>query len=227
VETVQFYRFHTEDYSLDNTNVADGLGDATFVCLAASFSNDSLVSLYSVSVNTTWGQYALCNFNVCVAEQHHLVGQEAPSGFTHDGGQCNLTTGLGNWYSLDDGGKCSPDSPVGTDGCTWQELALNKTITASCLTQIGFFNACIADGGPPFLKAASVFEGAFLSDDPSKGGCPAVNASFIAQHQQQRSPPPSSSKRPSKDENQVVVDGKVVADWSDRAALLRVLLARP
>jgi len=159
-------------------NVGDALGDATFVCLVGTFTGDSLASNYMVSVNTTWGQYALCNYNVCVSLQHHLVGQEVPDGILNNGGQCDLNSGLGNWYSFVEESKCPPKVAVGTNGCTWQPLSLNKTINVECLIQIGFFNACLEDGGVPFTKATAVFEGAFLSDDPSKGGCPQVNTEF-------------------------------------------------
>jgi len=189
---MEVYRFHTEDYTLDNKDVADAMGDATFICFEEGITGNSLVSLYQIEVNTTWGQYALCNFNVCVAQQHNLVGQEAADGLFPNGGQCQANENVGNWYSLDDVGKCAEGMPVGTDGCTWRVLAINKTITSTCLNQIGFYNACLADGGVPYTGATAVFEGAFLSDNPSQGGCPAIT-------------PPSSSSSSSRSQKNLTI----------------------
>ncbi len=39
-------------------------------------------------MNTTWGQYALCNNNVCAGGNDFSVGREAPTGIKPFGGQC-------------------------------------------------------------------------------------------------------------------------------------------
>jgi len=60
------YRFHpASDYSLANHNTADLAGDTAYLCLTASSSSkDSIASIFTVSVNTTWGRYALCNAGI-------------------------------------------------------------------------------------------------------------------------------------------------------------------
>eukprot|EP01101_Sappina_pedata_P008030 TRINITY_DN4367_c0_g1_i1.p1 TRINITY_DN4367_c0_g1~~TRINITY_DN4367_c0_g1_i1.p1 ORF type:complete len:401 (-),score=36.08 TRINITY_DN4367_c0_g1_i1:96-1298(-) len=176
VVDMEVFRFHTEDYTLDNEDVADALGDASYICLTGS-TGDTLVSLYSIQVNTTWGQYALCNNKDCVSLQYTLVGHEAPYGVGKHGGQCNEATGLGNWYSLDASAKCPNGVGVAGNWCTWKPLSLIKTVSLDCLVnKVGFYNACRQDGRSPFTKAASVLTAAFSSDNPSHGGCPDVNA---------------------------------------------------
>lgn len=55
------YRLHgpTEPLKLENRNVGDALGDLGFFCLMAA-NDSSLVSRWTLSANTSWGQYAYC-----------------------------------------------------------------------------------------------------------------------------------------------------------------------
>ena len=38
----------------------------------------------------------------------------------------------------------------------------------------GYIASCKADGRAPFAAAKKIFLAAFASDDPAKGGCPAL-----------------------------------------------------
>jgi len=53
------------DFWLNNTNTADIAGDAYFICTSGmEMSYFQWVSQWQVQVNTTWGQYQLCNFGI-------------------------------------------------------------------------------------------------------------------------------------------------------------------
>jgi len=142
------------------------------VCYENTFGYDSYITLYTVSVNTSWGQYELCNNNSCAGLNHHSVGREASFGVGYLGGQCTSNVGDGNWYSFDVLAHCPNGTTVGTNGCSWAIQGVHKTISADCLGQNGFFNACIADGGPPYASASQIFLNAFLFNSSIEGGCP-------------------------------------------------------
>eukprot|EP01102_Stenamoeba_stenopodia_P004405 TRINITY_DN14714_c0_g1_i2.p1 TRINITY_DN14714_c0_g1~~TRINITY_DN14714_c0_g1_i2.p1 ORF type:complete len:463 (+),score=99.89 TRINITY_DN14714_c0_g1_i2:77-1465(+) len=189
-----FFLFHgANDYTLINTNVADELGDISFVCAALiskSFTYFNWVSQYTLTVNTTFGQYGLCNFGSCLGGAQDRVGQEAAEGAaaTH-GGQCQPNSDLGNWYSLPQynatlcpGGGLGDDTyneTVGINGtawsgCGWKVAEKVKTIDGQCLEAHGFVNACLSDLGYPWKQAVAVWDQAFSSDDVSNGGCPPI-----------------------------------------------------
>lgn len=190
-ETVEekVYLFHSvNDFQLVNTNVADQLGDTIFVCLALEtglFDYFEWVSEYSVMLNSTWGEYAFCNFGQCLDGSVDRVGREASESLGPLTGQCTNNTAIGNWYSLPpyNSSLCSEEYANGTIGingtewfgCGWNVLEKVKTINGSCLEGHGFYNACIADGDIPFPSASRIWTQAFASEDPSLGGCPAIS----------------------------------------------------
>lgn len=199
VENKTFYLFHgANDYTLINTNVADQLGDISFVCtalLSKGFTYFNWVSQYIFNVNTTFGQYGLCNFGTCIGGADDRVGQEAADGAgLIKGGQCQANAELGNWFSLPPYnaslcpggglGDSTYNETVGINGtawsgCGWKVAEKVKTINGQCLEGHGFVEACLADLGYPWRNATIVWEQAFSSDDPSNGGCaPIVNGTM-------------------------------------------------
>jgi len=192
LEVMDTYRFHpVNQYKLDNTNSGDPLGDTAFVCLRGMGGPDQLISHFTVKVNTSWGQYGLCNFNSCLSISNETVGREATAGLTQDGGQCTANENLGNWYSFQGNAKCTSEDDF-TD-CGWFQLDTVKTINGTCLLENGFYKACEADKTFPFKTATQVFLNSFTYDQPSQGGCPNINpdsaaSSFSRDHRHQLPP---------------------------------------
>jgi len=55
-----------------------------FICIAmvsGDYSYFEWISQWQLLVNTTWGEYAYCNFGTCLMGDKHLVGREAANGF--------------------------------------------------------------------------------------------------------------------------------------------------
>lgn len=184
------YRVHgtTEPLTLENRNVGDALGDLGFFCLMAA-NDSSLVSRWTVSANTSWGQYGYCLYNqktgnVCYGNTGKQVGRESSLGLGegHLQGQCSANKDVGSWYAFPKEGQCGDGEAIGTNGCTWGAAKRIRTVSASCiLKDRGLLQACAAEfGHAPFLKATAIFEAALASSDPTHGGCPdALNASGI------------------------------------------------
>jgi len=56
---------------------------ANFLCTAVvsgGYPYFEWVSQWQIQVNTTWGEYAFCNFGTCIMGDDHLVGREAANG---------------------------------------------------------------------------------------------------------------------------------------------------
>ena len=89
------FRYHSAtDYSLANKNTADLLGDTAYLCAAVWTKPPSqVVSLFSVQVNSTWGQYALCNDNECVGGALGTVGHASMGNLHAFSGQCRSNNG--------------------------------------------------------------------------------------------------------------------------------------
>lgn len=176
IQTMQMVRFHSnDDYTLTNKNTADFQGDASFLCtgISGNETKNSVISLYNVTVNTQWGQYALCNYDNCQGGNDYSVGHEGAYGVPMFGGQCSNNTEYGNWYSLREGAECTDGHYVG-DGssCAWQTQALVKSISLDCLLSLGYFQACEKDGMTfPFADSTAVLQQAFDYDE-ADGGCP-------------------------------------------------------
>jgi len=177
----QAYVFHDpDDFSLINDNVADLEGDALFVCaslLRHEFSYFKLISWWELTFNTSYGQYALCNFGNCFGGNPYAVGREASASFAPNGGQCstypnNIT---GSWFSLQNVSICAQGQNIGDNGCTWQVVGRYKTINATCLFNHSFIEACITDFQSnrfPLYTANKLFLQAFENDYESENGCP-------------------------------------------------------
>ena len=101
-------------------------------------------------------------------------------------GQCTPNSDSGSWFSHTLGGKCAEGQRPAPGVCSWRAIERVKTIDLKCLVDdAGMRASCMADikagGVPPvpfskwiYNTSLAVFEGAFASQDPSKGGCPAV-----------------------------------------------------
>ena len=65
---------------------------------------------------------------------------------------------------------------AGARGCGFAEPVAMKTVRASCLfLDRGLLEACREDfGHAPFATSRRIFQAAFASDDPARGGCPRV-----------------------------------------------------
>jgi len=174
ITEIEMYRFHPPgDITIDNRNTADALGDVAYVCLAGTSGSDTHISIFKAKVNTSWGQYQLCNSDQCVGSVDvPSVGHEAPLGINYMGGQCSDNVGVGNWYSFNASFKCANESDF--HNCAWYQLGLGKTINVKCLKRHGFFEACTKDGGIPYPTALEIWNKAFKFDKSSQGGCPHV-----------------------------------------------------
>eukprot|EP01094_Clydonella_sp_ATCC50884_P017130 TRINITY_DN2927_c0_g1_i3.p1 TRINITY_DN2927_c0_g1~~TRINITY_DN2927_c0_g1_i3.p1 ORF type:complete len:450 (-),score=43.76 TRINITY_DN2927_c0_g1_i3:447-1796(-) len=164
-------RFHGQDSTLENRNVADVLGDASYIC--ENPRADDYISFYEIEVNSTWGQYAQCNDGQCPSRNTQYVGRESVHGWGYRGGQCapeNPNTGT--WYSLPGNLACPSGSPV-QGSCKWKTIRKFKTITLDCLMSKGFASACTKDHHMPFVNAAEVLRDA-LQFGPEHGGCPDI-----------------------------------------------------
>jgi hypothetical protein len=168
VVNFQAYVFHEpDDFSLINDNIADLEGDTLFVCsalLSHGFTYFHSISWWELTFNSSYGQYALCNFGSCFGGNPYAVGHEAAAGFAPGGGQCssypnNIT---GNWISLQNESMCAEGQNIGDNGCTWKVVGryalltyfdINtcitplryKTINATCLLNNSFASACSTD----------------------------------------------------------------------------------
>ena len=125
-------------------------------------------------MNTQWGQYALCNDDICVGGKNFTVGHEGSFGLPPLGGQCRHNSEYGNWYSLSGAARCNNTAVSNsTEGCAWRQVALKKSISLDCLVSVGFGEACDADDNTlPFAAATQSLYNALNYDDAASGGCP-------------------------------------------------------
>ena len=143
-----------------------------------AFPDYQWITQWSLDLVPRWGQYQNCNnygaANNCLGNEHFWVGHEAALGLgAPDGGQCVDNKLVGEWFSLPLGGKCAAGASPDGKACTWSEKRI-KTIDAQCMLKHGYIPACKTDGRAPFAAAKKIFLAAFASDDPAKGGCPAL-----------------------------------------------------
>ena len=128
-------------------------------------------------------QYQNCNGypSACIGANNKLVGHEAAQGLGAPmAGQCEVNPLTGEWWSLPAAGRCSNTSLPGENGCTWRATRV-KTIDSKCLfTERGFADLCRQEARAPFAKASAAFRAAFLSSDPTNGGCPALPGPGVA-----------------------------------------------
>lgn len=177
VVEMDMYRFHEEnDYDIAQHNTADLVGEVQYLCTQLLGNADSQLSKFRVSVNTTWGQYGMCNSGICSGGLAGTVGHESAGHFgTPKAGQCDANEGIGNWFSLELASECASGEVVGTDGCAWQgPIEWYKTISIDCILDQGLWDACLMDAQMPFPTAMALLEAAFDSEDEEAGGCPNI-----------------------------------------------------
>jgi len=97
----------------------------------------------------------------CLGGSKKLVGREASLGMKPYAGQCLNNTFMGNWYSLTSAGECKGNKTIGQSGCSWKTVTRDKTISADCLRNQGFVQACLNDQTMPLYNAKATMEKAF------------------------------------------------------------------
>jgi len=197
VQVLDVYSFHPTDlFNVSDHDYGDIVGDTYFGCgqwcpscppIAPTPGSNTLLTHLRIQVNTSWGPYARCldsSPGSCVNGDGKSVGRELPdhpSGNVQDS-QCSNLSSVGNWWSLEEGGRCNTGREVGS-GCTWRVIEIVRTIMVDCLLRHGFTAACRDQqfipwsGGRPipyYPSAASVFERAISRNETQPGGCPAV-----------------------------------------------------
>lgn len=173
--------YNISRYDITNQDTADWLGDTFFTCLDVLGNNTAsdlytVISLFTVEVDTRWGQYALCNgYNPgqCWGSELYFVGREAAIGIKEYGGQCLNNSDVGNWFSMPVGGRCNnTDQRVGKD-CSWRVFKRQRTVEIDCVfNQKGMLASC-KSGHPPFSSSQQIFYNA-LTQTVDQGGCPDV-----------------------------------------------------
>jgi hypothetical protein len=180
-----FHAKHVMD--IQGQDLGDEAGDVVFVCQDV-IANQSLatdhgyewLTQWEIELVPRWGQYQNCNGHPpqCMGGENFWVGREHAEylgvpAFDRQCGKSNELTGM--WFSLPIGGQCKSDARPGDGSCTWRIAGRVKTIEGKCLfEQHGFKHACIEEQRSPFPTATQLFKDAFASEDPSKGGCPAL-----------------------------------------------------
>ena len=126
VVNMTMYRFHSaSDYSLTNHNTADLAGDTGYLCLTGyTSSKDSIISIFVVSVNSTWGRYALCNAGSCALERARLAAAARTTSYRARQMRSRRVRGH---QSID----CWPGSHGSTDGLLWPMPKQSRCVAAA------------------------------------------------------------------------------------------------
>lgn len=181
-----FFLYHPENnFDLAGQDVADELGDTTFLCMnaltggaPAAADGYAWVSQWIVEHFPLIGQYQNCNGYPlrCLGVNNFFVGHEAAINLglgTAFDRQCSNNPLVGEWYSLPAGGECQDGHRPGDGSCTWRKVQRVKTINGTCIQNgSSFRHACLQDGRAPFNTARAKFVAAFSSEEPTLGGCP-------------------------------------------------------
>ena len=182
------YIFHPRhQFNISQQDNGDLDGDVFFVCEQALSSiggggqpgeDYQWITQWTLELIPRWGQYQNCNGYpepLCLGAERFWVGHEAALGLgpPPSAGQCHANPLTGEWFSLPEPGRCAHGATPDGKTCTWREAHV-KTIDAKCLFAHGYVDACKATGRAPFTAARKVFAEAFASEDPSRGGCPAL-----------------------------------------------------
>eukprot|EP00927_Polykrikos_kofoidii_P009150 TRINITY_DN137_c0_g1_i2.p1 TRINITY_DN137_c0_g1~~TRINITY_DN137_c0_g1_i2.p1 ORF type:complete len:420 (-),score=46.86 TRINITY_DN137_c0_g1_i2:39-1247(-) len=186
VKEITVYRLTSAGEPLDlyNRDTADIIGAPSTLCDWPDYTTQSHFTAWSVTVNTSYGQYGRCHFNgtnYCDAGTGNQVGRQAVQGLGPADkigplqGQCSDNKEMGSWLSFPLGGRCAPGAKVGDSGCTWIPHRF-RTIDPSCLKSKSDVQKWCSSA--PLYKSISalapIIEAAFASADSSKGGCPDV-----------------------------------------------------
>ena len=181
-ETFDMYIFHpSTSYNISNQNLADLVGDTVFICADSNntaVDHYELISLYSIKVNSNWGQYTMCNGyspTRCTGSEKFYVGREGPYFLGDHAGQCTSHPETGTWWSLPEGGRCNTSTSILDGSCTWEIIEKRKTVNSTCVLKGNhLIDACKQDRRLPFPTASKILRSAFTETDPSKNGCPAL-----------------------------------------------------
>jgi hypothetical protein len=174
VANVTMVRLHSASYGLANHNTANLVGELQYLCKSKELSptSKSLISVWIVSVNTSYSQYTFCNFGQCAGWTSRHVGRRANLPVWQFG-QCSSAdlSNDGVWYSLDASGQCSSSQNVGGDVCYWKQAQRVKTISMQCaVTTTKLSQACaaglVAGGSWGKYSAAAVALQAALQSCP-------------------------------------------------------------
>mmetsp|Transcript_16445 Transcript_16445/g.23032 ORF Transcript_16445/g.23032 Transcript_16445/m.23032 type:complete len:449 (+) Transcript_16445:21-1367(+) len=190
IQTLDHFLAHPEGrYNISNQNTADILGDTVFTCAdvlnnGTALDGYALLSHYKISLDTRYGEYALCNGypGVCTQSRDNFhVGREASYGGKDLRGQCSDNSeDIGTWFSLPAASRCKSRADLDEGRCAWFIEERVKTINLTCPFQEHDMLGACGDGmlhpGPPstFSRARAIFSAAFASADATKGGCPDV-----------------------------------------------------
>lgn len=188
-ENVTMWIFHAKHVmDIVGQDLGNEAGDVVFVCQDV-IANQSLatdhgyewLTQWEIELVPRWGQYQNCNGHPpqCIGKENFWVGREHAEymGLPAWQRQCGADNDLtGMWFSLPIGGQCKIGEHPGDGSCTWRIARRVKTIEGKCLFEKnGFKQACVAEQRSPFPKATQLFKDAFASEDPNRGGCPALS----------------------------------------------------
>mmetsp|Transcript_21397 Transcript_21397/g.27193 ORF Transcript_21397/g.27193 Transcript_21397/m.27193 type:complete len:482 (-) Transcript_21397:61-1506(-) len=162
IETMDMILFSpTNDTSLMNKNTGDLNGAAGSICEATqenSLRSADFISLYSVEVNTAWGQYGICYNGYCNGANTYSVGRAASFRVKDQEGQCSDNSDTGSWFSLVAGAQCTEDQQIEDGTCSWKVVSHQTTITGECLKSHGFVSSCESDPLIPFTSSAQILQ---------------------------------------------------------------------
>lgn len=183
-ERMTLYRFQgaaemSASPTLSNRNAADAMGAVSILCLGRGGTEGykgAMLSSWSLSINVSFGQYAMCSFdtasrtNKCYDGDKHQVGREdANCGLSPIGcdvppleGHCTVNDDFGSWLSFPTHGECI----AGAKACRWKASRL-RVITADCviktLVVAGQFDPAVAITN--VTKAGDILARAVASSD--------------------------------------------------------------
>lgn len=190
------YIFHPADnFDIAGQDVADLLGDATFLCsdkFMWTAGGYSLFSAFEVSWLEEFGQYANCppdpssptGANCFGGDEYH-VGRSTAFLMGENQGQCGeapeFFERLGVWYSMPLSGRCKTGETLGKD-CTWRTERRVKTVDMACLFESFGLEALCANASAPYTEVALAMIKALDSSAVAEGGCPAVDTASCSAH---------------------------------------------
>lgn len=139
------FKVYRDTSVVTDTPAGQNVGDLRGQTMTACMYSSPYIAEYEVVVNSSYGQYALCNYisnddrgNVCVGGGD-AVGRAPWLHICHGKelcGQCTNNSETGSWFSFPKEGECKSGTHVGTDGCTWQGR-LTKIVDYHCA--LGFY----------------------------------------------------------------------------------------
>eukprot|EP00033_Pygsuia_biforma_P000708 GCRY01000829.1.p1 GENE.GCRY01000829.1~~GCRY01000829.1.p1 ORF type:complete len:377 (+),score=33.09 GCRY01000829.1:100-1230(+) len=164
--------------TLNNTNVADVIGDAFFLAFEGckGFYEHAYVFQEKIMVRPPYGLYQFCVNHTCSsADSFHPTDPVKPVGYLTaphatwtDDGVCTFPAG--SWFSLNEAGYCSPaevNDP--SSECSWYPVSIQKAVHSACVCEK--MKNIDTEDSP---KMTAILKAVFETQDPSQGGCPWV-----------------------------------------------------